>query len=142
MTVSIVSLSKTLGVVNIRLIYNSKFLGLNKSNEKLLKREGETMRNQHKKHALLKVLCVCFVLSFFISILYISIESHHECINDHCVICNELNKAQKRLEPIPLTRLLSTVTVELVLLMVIKIPIQCVIHMLTTPITNKVRMNN
>ena len=48
----------------------------------------------HHKRALAMLIGMVFVLALFVSSAYIALESDHDCISEHCDICEHLAEAR------------------------------------------------
>lgn len=100
------------------------------------------MAIQYMKKYLVSFLIVFHILSFFMSSLHIALELDHECVEDHCPICHEINAMQERLNSLPISTFILSLVYIFLLLKTIKWMVQSLIFFFMTPITNKVRMNN
>jgi len=100
--------------------------------------------NKNNKHRKILALCICllFIGSLLLSTAYIVKEANHNCIGDHCPICANVQMAEKAINELG-----SAFIAIIHLVFTLAILTFFLFHyisneVLSTPITQNVRMNN
>lgn len=96
-----------------------------------------------RKHRIVAMLiCICFVLISAFSLLYVLQEAQHDCIGNNCPVCAFLHVVSERLRTLSLTcnAFLFMFSVFTCLYAVLSALRMVCPH--TSPVSQKVRMNN
>ena len=94
----------------------------------------------HKK-ILAILICVLFIASILLSMTYIAKESNHVCLDGHCPICINIQMAAKTIGQLG-TAFVLAMTVGFSFIVCVFIFKFMLAILLSTPITQNIRMNN
>ena len=95
-----------------------------------------------KKHLVSFLLAICVTIVMLFSVLYIAAESNHDCANDSCPICYQINVCEHTLKT------LSTVVTAIDTMLTVSywgricMPICPNHNLLFTLVTLKVKLSN
>lgn len=96
-----------------------------------------------KQKTVAMIACMAFLLVTLCSILFIVKEANHDCTGENCPICAQISEVENTLKKLGNgDPAVSTVTVSTVIWLFIALVGSIYAVPYTTPVTQKVRMNN
>lgn len=96
----------------------------------------------HKKRFFAALLCVCLIAASIFSLSCLVKASGHDCIGDHCPICACMRAAEKTLRFLSLPTVPAAGIMFPLLLWQLLRPWRTVRHARSTPVAQKVRLND
>lgn len=98
--------------------------------------------NTKKKRYFAIILCIYFILMSIFSLTYMIKESDHDCLGEHCPICDSIHAAQENLERFSLAAGVSEEMAVVTIVFSIAVLFVHFVILRATPVTWKTRMDN
>lgn len=99
------------------------------------------MQNKRTRHLAL-LICLCFIFVFLFSLTYITVEANHDCTGENCPICACIHSAERTLQQMGSGVMLSFLVISSLITILSSFISRLPIFPCTTPVSQKIRMNN